>query len=54
MDFKSIAYTYSATSALIMEQGARIELALSAWKAEILPLNEPRINLVEAGGIEPL
>ena len=27
----------------IMERGARIELALSAWKAEILPLNEPRI-----------
>ena len=29
-----------------MEQGARIELALSAWKAEILPLNEPRIKTI--------
>ena len=37
-----------------MERGARIELALSAWKAEILPLNEPRINLVDRKRIELL
>ena len=36
-----------------MERGARIELALSAWKAEILPLNEPRKYLVPLAGIEP-
>ena len=29
-----------------MERGKRIELSASAWKAEVLPLYEPRINLV--------
>ena len=27
-----------------MERGKRIELSASAWKAEVLPLYEPRIN----------
>ncbi len=28
-----------------MERGKRIELSASAWKAEVLPLYEPRIVL---------
>ena len=47
-----------------MERVARIELASSAWKAEVLPLNNtrhPTVNnvptirptLVEGGGFEP-
>jgi hypothetical protein len=31
-------------SYLVMERGARIELALSAWEAEVLPLNELRMT----------
>ena len=27
-----------------MEQGKRIELSASAWKAEVLPLYEPCVN----------
>lgn len=34
----SIQLSYEPTT-VIMERMARIELALSAWKAEVLPLN---------------
>ena len=29
---------------MLLERGKRIELSASAWKAEVLPLYEPRIN----------
>jgi hypothetical protein len=29
-----------------LERGKRIELSASAWKAEVLPLYEPRINIL--------
>lgn len=32
-----------------MERGKRIELSASAWKAEVLPLYEPRIKLFTSG-----
>ena len=35
-----------------MERVARIELASSAWKAEVLPLYHTRM-VVEGGGFEP-
>ncbi len=43
---------------LCLERVARIELASSAWKAEVLPLNNTRLRptphtLVEGGGFEP-
>ena len=36
-----------------MERGKRIELSASAWKAEVLPLYEPRM-LTQLGGYWPL
>ena len=42
-----------------MERVARIELAASAWKAEVLPLYDTRLciftylNMVVGGGFEP-
>ncbi len=30
---------------MLLERGKRIELSASAWKAEVLPLYEPRINI---------
>ena len=54
-----------ASLALKLERVARIELASSAWKAEVLPLNYTRLNrpartpgpsplfMVEGGGFEP-
>ena len=35
-----------------MERGKRIELSASAWKAEVLPLYEPRLKLVPVVGFE--
>jgi hypothetical protein len=37
-----------------MERGKRIELSASAWKAEVLPLYEPRNKLEERRRIELL
>ena len=36
-----------------MERGRRIELLALAWKAKVLPLYEPRIDLAPQDGIEP-
>ncbi len=36
-----------------MERVKGFEPSPSAWKAEVLPLNYTRINLVEGGGFEP-
>jgi hypothetical protein len=36
-----------------MERVKRIELSSSAWKAEVLPLNYTRKNMVGQDGIEP-
>ena len=36
-----------------MERGNRIELSALAWKAKVLPLYEPRIDLVGRDGLEP-
>ena len=36
-----------------LERVARIELAASAWKAEVLPLYDTRKKMVEGGGFEP-
>ena len=36
-----------------LERVAGIEPALSAWKAEVLPLNYTREHLVEGEGFEP-
>jgi len=34
-------------------RGKGIEPLTTGWKPVILPLNEPRINLVQPAGIEP-
>ena len=56
----SIQVTHAAL--IKMERVARIELAASAWKAEVLPLYDTRIvqiqnsyleKMVEGGGFEP-
>ncbi len=46
----SIQVTHAAL--IKMERVARIELAASAWKAEVLPLYDTR-KMVEGDGFEP-
>ena len=57
---KGVLYQLSYMSETLqtqLERVARIELASSAWKAEVLPLNYTRTafaqNLVEGEGFEP-
>ena len=54
MDSKSTALGQAMLILNCLERSTRLELVISTWKDEVLPLHQERFKLVVSTGLEPV